>query len=198
MTSLPDTRTTLIRRLADPNDGIAWAEFEQSYQPAVYRYLRFHGLQQSDAMDAMQEIMLALHKRAASWQPSGRAGSFRAWLIETARRIALQQIRQCQRAGLGGTEILKRLNEVAGPATQDDANDEQRWMFYCAAAIVEAKVEADHWRAFWMTAVESRSADQVARELDMKLGTVYSIRCRVLAKIRSEIETMLNIQRGES
>ena len=89
----PETRNSLIRRLADPADAIAWAEFERVYQPAIYRYVRSRGLQPQDALDAVQEVLIIVHRQAANWAPSGRVGSFRAWLGETARRVTLQQLR---------------------------------------------------------------------------------------------------------
>jgi RNA polymerase sigma factor (sigma-70 family) len=187
MTSWPETRMTLIRQLADPANVTAWLQFEKTYQPAIYRFARSRGLQQADALDVVQEVMLAVHRQAAHWTPTGRNGSFRAWLGETVRRTTLQLLRLRTRigVGLGGSSVGTALDAI--PAHDDrelnHVND-QRWRFFCAAAVVESEVCALNWRAFWMTAVEGKSAEEVATILDTRVGTVYSAKCRVMARIR--------------
>ncbi len=191
MPSWPDTRLSFIHRLADPADFAAWEWFEKCYQPAIYRYARSRGLHQTDALDVVQEVLIAVHQQAARWQPTGRTGSFRAWLAETARRVTLQVIRWRDRNRSNAT--AKEIAEgVAMSRILDDITDDQteidRWKFYCAASIVESDVSQKHWRVFWMTAVEGKSAEVVAKSLSMRVGTVYSIKCRVLARIRRAVD----------
>ena len=191
MSNWPETRVSLIRRLADRNDADAWALFEVHYQQPVYRFARSHGLQPDDAMDVVQEVLLAVHRSAANWKPSGRIGSFRAWLAEAARRITLQITRQRSRIGqgTGGSGFAMEIGEIAAELPAND-EDDRRWSFYCAASIVQKEVSPQHWMAFWLTAVDGKSADEVAGQLSMKTGTVYSAKCRVLAKLKSAIESM--------
>ena len=191
MSDWPETRVSLIRRLADRNDAEAWAFFENHYQQPVYRFARSHGLQPDDAMDVVQEVLMAVHRSAANWKPSGRVGSFRAWLAEAARRITLQITRQRSRIGqgMGGSGFAIEIGEVASELPAND-EDDRRWIFYCAASIVQKEVSPQQWMAFWMTAIEGKAADEVAGLLSIKAGTVYSSKCRVLAKLKSEIESM--------
>jgi len=165
--------------------------FETHYQQPVYRFARSHGLQPEDALDVVQEVLIAVHKTAANWRPSGRVGSFRAWLAEAARRITLQITRQRSRIGrgVGGSGFAIELGEFAADSTAGE-EDGRRWSFYCAASIVQKEVSPQHWMAFWLTAVDGQSADAVASELSMKAGTVYSVKCRILAKIKSVIESL--------
>jgi len=196
MSSWPETRVSLIRRLADRNDADAWAFFEDNYQQPVYRFARSRGLQPDDAMDVVQEVLMAVHRAAANWKPTGRTGSFRAWLAESARRITLQITRQRARIGrgVGGSGFAMEIGEVAerssGIEVQDNSEDDRHWSFYCAAALVQKEVNPQHWMAFWLTAVDGKSADEVARQLSMKAGTVYSAKCRVLAKLKAAVESM--------
>ncbi|MCA9151382.1 MAG: sigma-70 family RNA polymerase sigma factor [Planctomycetales bacterium] len=196
----PETRNSLIRRLADPADAIAWAEFERVYQPAIYRYVRSRGLQPQDALDAVQEVLIIVHRQAANWTPSGRVGSFRAWLGETARRVTLQQLRLRDKLHPASAGGMLQLDELPSSHASlvDEADDERRWQFYQAAAIVESEVSPAHWQAFWLTAVEGQKAEAVAERLSLKLGTVYSIRCRVQAKIRDQIQAFAATTRGNA
>src|SRR5262245_25748155 len=48
MAQLPDTRHSLLIRLAEPSDTAAWLEFLETYEGAVFRYCRSRGLQEAD------------------------------------------------------------------------------------------------------------------------------------------------------
>ena len=54
-------------------------------------------------------------------------------------------------------------------------------------AAVEKETNPISWRAFWLTAIEGKSAQQVADQLSMRLGSVYSAKSRVLARIRQMV-----------
>lgn len=190
MTTWPHTRYSLLARLADADDGAAWQTFERVYQPAIYRYARSRNLQEADALEVVQEVMVAVHKAMDSWKPSQRAGSFRAWLAEAARRITLQTVRKRDRRdrAVGGSDRGSLELVVAAPTTTSDEEDLNRWRFFCAAAAVERDVHPSTWRAFWLTAVENRPAASVARELGFSVGNVYSAKCRVLDRIRKHVQ----------
>ncbi|HMP07045.1 MAG TPA: sigma-70 family RNA polymerase sigma factor [Lacipirellulaceae bacterium] len=192
MTSWPHTRYSLLARLGDAGDADAWQAFEAAYQPAIYRYARSRGLQESDALEVVQETRVAVHRAMPQWRPSHRAGSFRAWLAEAARRQTLQALRRrnaWDRAR--GTAAEQATLDQTAAATYDQYEeqlDERRWAFCCAAGAVEREVSELTWRAFWMTAVEGRAAVDVAAALGTTAGNVYSAKCRVLARIRRHVE----------
>ena len=190
MSHWPETRISLIRRLADRDDADAWSYFEENYQQPIYRFARCRGLQPDEALDVVQEVLLAVHRAAANWKSSDRPGSFRAWLAESARRLALQVTRQRARVGrgIGGSGFVSLIATAAEPV--EHIEDERRWSFYCAAAVIQKEVNPQHWLAFWLTAIDGKSAEEVAVQLNMKAGSVYSAKCRVLAKLKTVIEKM--------
>src|SRR5262245_55345823 len=100
MTAWPHTRYSLLARLADPADDAAWQAFQAAYEPAIYRYARSRGLQEADALEVVQEVMVAVHRAVAEWKPTHRAGSFRRWLGEAARRLTLRALSQRKRREL--------------------------------------------------------------------------------------------------
>jgi RNA polymerase sigma-70 factor (ECF subfamily) len=194
MPLLPDTRYSLLARLSDPGDVAAWSEFIEIYEDAIYRYSRSRGLQDSDAREVVQHVLLVVHEAIGDWCPSGRAGSFRAWLIRTARRVCLRSLRdrsQCDRA-VGGSSIVEKLHDLAAPDEADDTDerDWQHWVFCWAAGQIEREIEPATWRAFWLTAVEGTAAVEAAGRLGMKIGTVYAAKCRVLARIRERVQEL--------
>jgi RNA polymerase sigma-70 factor, ECF subfamily len=191
MTAWPTTRHSFLKRLSDPGSHEVWLEFQRVYVPALYRYARSCGLQQSDAADVVQEVMLAIHRNIGDWIPSNRPGGFRSWLTVTTRRMAFRILRDRARSGVNDgfsaeLDIPERLESARGAAEQSET---RRWAFFEAAAIVEREVAESTWGAFWQTAVHGRPPESIAKELGISVGTVYAAKCRVLARIRRHIES---------
>ena len=77
---LPSTRTTLLARLRkDPANEAAWGEFVEHYGRHIHRWCRQWNLQDADAEDVTQEILVKLAQklRGFVYDPSR---SFRGWL----------------------------------------------------------------------------------------------------------------------
>jgi len=194
-TLLPETRYSLIARLARPEDVETWQEFLRTYEAAILRYCRTKGLQDADAADVCQHVLVAVHKAAQNWQPSGREGSFRAWLFETARRACLKRLRTRPADGIEQEKVEAPGTDLLDDMIQQEDAACQKWAFYAAAAAVQLEVEETTWRAFWRTTVENQAAQTVADELRISIGSVYTARCRVLSRIRRRVDE-LSIVRG--
>src|SRR5262245_58211826 len=69
MSLLPDTRYSLLARLADPADASAWSEFIEIYETAIYRYARSHAIQDADAREVVQQVLIAVHQAIGNWYP---------------------------------------------------------------------------------------------------------------------------------
>src|SRR3984957_15851494 len=75
-----DTSLTLLERLQkNPDDPQAWTLFIERYQPRIRRWCLTWGLQDSDADDVAQDVLVKLFAalRKFQYDPSR---SFRAWL----------------------------------------------------------------------------------------------------------------------
>lgn len=59
MSAGPTTQSSLLLRLRDARDEEAWNHFVEVYAPLVYRYARRRGLQDCDAGDVAQDVLLA-------------------------------------------------------------------------------------------------------------------------------------------
>src|SRR6516164_8797701 len=77
---IPTTRVTLLTRLRqDPTDQGAWDSFVELYGRHIYRWCRQWKLQDADAEDVTQDILVRLAQklRGFAYDPSR---SFRGWL----------------------------------------------------------------------------------------------------------------------
>jgi len=60
MAQIPATRGQSLLRLRDPRDAAAWTEFVELYTPLVYGYVRKQGLQDADAADLSQDVLISV------------------------------------------------------------------------------------------------------------------------------------------
>src|SRR5215469_6640730 len=106
---LPTTRVTLLAQLRqDPSDQAGWEEFVERYGRHIYRWCRRWKLQDADAEDLTQDILLKLTQklRTFAYDPSR---SFRGWLKTVAHHAWRDSVdsRHARRAsGDGGVQEL--------------------------------------------------------------------------------------------
>ncbi len=199
MANIPETRHSLLVRLAEPDDQAAWEEFVSAYQGAVFGYCTSHGLQDADAREVVQGVLMLVHERIGQWKPSGREKSFRLWLLRTAHYLCLKAIRDRGKAdrAVGGTSIYRLVQDLPEHAEASDGEqlDWQRWAFRWGAEQIQRDVQPMTWQAFWLSAVEDLPPERVATKLGIRVGSVYTSKCRVLARIR---ERVMQLSRSES
>src|SRR4051812_45449495 len=105
-----ETRATLLGRLRhDPGDQKAWAEFVTLYGPRLYGWCRRWGLQEADAQDVTQNVLLRLARKMRDFSYDSDK-SFRAWLKTLAQRAWSDFLEARKRAGEADT--LDRLGTV--------------------------------------------------------------------------------------
>jgi RNA polymerase sigma factor (sigma-70 family) len=187
------TRASLLARLGNPDDRPAWQQFVELYGSLVYGFARQRGLQDADAADLTQDVLLAIAQTAGRWGYDPGRGSFRAWLYGLTRhKIAhFLHTRQGQPRGSGDSNAHQRLAEEPGPEPDLEASWEreyQQHLFRLAASQVQQHVSPTTWQAFWRTAVEGASGAEVAAELGLSVGAVYVARSRVLARLSEQIQ----------
>ena len=195
MTSLPKTRNSLILRLRDRENAESWREFVGIYEPVVYRLGRRRGLQDADAAELVQRVMLAVAKAVDRWEPDPERARFRTWLFRIANNEILKQINQNRRGqGSGDSRVQAVLDQepAADNSADELAIEYRRGVFRWAAQRIEQQVKPQTWHAFWRTAVDGQAVDAVARDLQMSTGAVYIARSRIMARLRQQVQQYEN------
>src|SRR5260370_28946159 len=81
----PSTHPSLLVRLKNRQDSVAWGQFVEIYGPLIYGFARRHGLQDADAADVMQETLRGVAGAVDRLKYDPAKGSFRAWLLTVTR-----------------------------------------------------------------------------------------------------------------
>jgi RNA polymerase sigma-70 factor (ECF subfamily) len=191
MPEAPRTQPSLLVRLRDARDELAWARFVDLYAPLVYGYARRHGLQDADAADLTQVVLRAVAVAIRRLDYDPKRGTFRGWLFTIVRsKLATFLGRRrdfCQGSGDSATHRL--LDEQPAPAEDAAAWDveHERRLFAWAAEQVRGQVREATWQAFWQTAMEGRPGKEVAAALGLSLAAVRLAKSRVVVRLRAVV-----------
>lgn len=158
------------------------------YSPLIRRIALTRGLQDADAKEVVQDVLIAIIKAIPNYERKTQVGSFRSWLTTIARNKTLNRLSRVP------VDVANRVHDVdmvgiVGGANQvaESRELEHQWrqqIFVLAAQDIRARVQPTTWSAFWMSAVEDRPCEEVATELGISVGAVYVARSRIIAKIR--------------
>jgi RNA polymerase sigma factor (sigma-70 family) len=187
----PPTSQTLLGRLARvPVDELAWAEFAQRYGPRIYSWCRGRRLQEADAEDVTQQVLIKLAQRLQTFTYDA-SRSFRAWLQTVALNAWRDFVdsRQHRDAGTGDSRVLEMLESVqARDELMADLDAEfERELLDEAMARVKARVQPHTWEAFRLLALENRSGAEVGTRLGIKVATAFVARSKVQKMLKEEV-----------
>lgn len=185
------TRVTLLERLArsGARDQAAWEEFVEQYGRKIYLWCRHWQLQEADAQDISQIVLLGLARRFQNFAYDPER-SFRAWLKTVTRNAlsAFVEARQKPGVGSGSDQNLEMLMTIEAREELVQRLEEQfdQELLEKAMQVVRLEVAPHNWKAFYLTAVEGLTAAEVARQLDMKLARVYAARSHIQQRLKQE------------
>lgn len=192
MYEIPGTRPSLLLRLRGERDEQAWAEFLALYEPLVLRLMRQRGLQDTDARDVTQQVLIRISSAINRYQPDGAEASFRRWLFRVARNVVVTFLtRQSRQPKLQLDQSLAELFETSlARSSESDLFDYEYQQQVLAWAIqqVQQEFRKTTWQAFLETALQGRAITEVARELGLSPGSVYVARSRIIARLKAKVE----------
>jgi RNA polymerase sigma-70 factor (ECF subfamily) len=201
MPQLPKTRQSLLLRLGCNSDD-AWSEFLEVYEQAIYTFARSKGLQDADAWDVTQEVLSAVEKKIDSWQADPAKGTFRGWLYRVARNIAIDKIHAQSKtaAGSGDSRVVKLLAEHPEQFQQETTlfwTNYRRRLLHWAAEQVKPDYKESSWQSFWLTSVEGKKPEDVAKELEVSVGSVYAAKFRIVSRIKDIVTRLDELDLGD-
>ena len=188
-----NTSATLLARLGQvPPDQAAWAQFTERYGRKIYAWCRRWNLQEADAEDLTQDVLLKLAEKMQTfvYDPTK---SFRAWLKTVARHAWSDSWSGRKAAiGAGGSQALELLQTVEAREDLVRRLEEEfdRELLDEAMARVRLRVMPRTWEAFDRTALQGQSGAEAAQALGMKVATVFVARSKVQKMIQEEMQKL--------
>jgi RNA polymerase sigma-70 factor (ECF subfamily) len=185
-----DTPASLLERLRQPAQEQAWARFVELYTPLLYGWARRTGCPASDAADLVQEVLTLLVRKLPEFTYDHHR-SFRGWLHTVAGNCWRNLKRRAALPEAAGDPDPDQL-----PAPEADEPfweaEYRRRLVGRALALMQSDFAPATWKACWACVVEGRPAAEVARELGVRVGTVYAAKSRVLSRLRRELAGLLD------
>jgi RNA polymerase sigma factor (sigma-70 family) len=182
----PSTRPSLLIRLRDPGDEAAWNQFVDLYGPILFRYCRRRGLQESDAGEVMQEVLLQVSRSIRSFRYDRDRGQFRGWLTT---------ILKSKLAGFWKKLDHDRSHNQSQPLGDVAGGGDSDWNELCQQRVMDVALEelkkrlsAEHWQSFEAVWLKQQSPANVAERFGKDVTWVYLVKSRGLSTLRDIVE----------
>src|SRR5262249_28242214 len=144
--------------------------------------------------DLTQDVFTALVQKLPEFRyDQGR--SFRGWLWTVFRNRWRDRQRHLAGAppAAGGLD----LDGLPGPPAEDPlgAAEYRRYLVDRILRLIQAEFQPVTWKAFLEYIVAGRPPAEVARDLGVTVNAVYLAKCRVLRRLREELDGLLDWRR---
>lgn len=198
--------TTSSEMLAGAREGNAesWRLLVNLYAPLVMYWCRrgfpprqefpaLCGVPGADAGDVVQEVFLLVSKKMKAFVRDGQPAAFRRWLYSITG-IKVLEYWTSPANPVDGISWIDQISQT-GPLPAEDPSDTNDVhgrivLLRRALELIRPEFEPRTWEAFSKVAVEGRAAEDVAEELGMKRGAVYTAKSRVLKRLREVGEAL--------
>ncbi len=192
---IPDTKISLILRLAESNDHDAWREFAAGYQPVIHWAAVKKGLQTADADEVVQQVMVSIYRALQNRPHDPERAKFRTWLFRVTHNAIINLVlRRSPDIAKGGSDDseIEQLSNLADGSEPDKweayQREYERAVFRWAASKIQPEFSETTWAAFQLTLVEGASCEAAAEKLGKEIGSIYAARSRVMRQLRKKVE----------
>ena len=191
------TSNTLLLRVRDTDDQVAWGEFVDLYGPRIFTWCRQFRLQDSDAADVTQIVLTKLVSAMQQFEYEPARGRFRGWLKTVTANAVRDLAAEWTRKGrsLGGEQGNDLLASLADTRAVDQLYElvEQGYqaeLLQVAETRVRMRVQPNTWQAYYLTALEQKPVTEVAAAVGMRVSEVYVAKSRVIKHLRDEVRKL--------
>jgi RNA polymerase sigma-70 factor (ECF subfamily) len=187
------TSKSLLGKLHDSQDTLAWRRFFAKYRPMIEDWCRGCGLPDADRDDVVGMVLLKVAERMKKGFVYDPARTFRGWL----RKVVVSQANDFKNRkygqaaqGSGDSGVQQSLEQYPAPEGAEELERELEALVLRAIEQVKARLGPDSpkWQSFWLTAVQKQAGKEVAARLGLKsVAAVHQNKSRVAKLIREEV-----------
>jgi RNA polymerase sigma-70 factor (ECF subfamily) len=198
---MDETSLSLLNRLRHSPESESWDRLVGLYSPLIRAWLRRYDVQDSDANDLVQDVLLAVSKDLGKFEHAGQPGAFRGWL----KAILVNRLRKFWRArdrspqARGGSDMGARLAQLDDSSSEMSLiwnREHDQYVLRQLLALAEPHFARNTWTAFCRVALDGAKPDVVAEEMGISRNAVVIAKCRVLSRLRQESEGLIESSSG--
>lgn len=195
------TPTSLWDRVLG-GESAAWEKLVEVWTPCIYEFCRRKGIQEADAGDVVQQVMIRVFRFRENFSPEAEGHRLKAWLLMIISQVIADYYRQFAgknqaRGGSGMANQMANLAETLDTASANDSVegeplfDAGLWMAR-TLDIIRAEVTEETWRVFEMFKIQNQTAKEVGEHFGLKETTVRQRVYTVTQRIKREAEGLFD------
>lgn len=181
------TPTTLLKRLREGGDVLAWDEFFQRYWRLVFTFARRRGCSDHTAEEIVQDVMLTVFEKRDVYRYDPERGHFRDWLGTLVRnKVADHRRRPSGRIrGRGGDPDITVTEPEADDASPDDIWEAafEESLLAVLLDVIRREMNPRTYQAFELFALCQVPAAKVAATTGLTPNAVYQARKNVFRRL---------------
>jgi RNA polymerase sigma-70 factor (ECF subfamily) len=177
--------------MADSPSRPELAQVHATHADFVYRSLQRLGVRPMDLEDALQDVFLVVHKKLDGFDPSF---ALKSWLFGITVRVAVAHRRKAHHHRERADAELERHPEHTarrGPEAEVIEREGRERL----ARILD-KLTPEKRAVFVMFEIEGKTTVEIADELGLALGTVYSRLSAARAEFQRAVQRLHQQQRS--
>ena len=181
------TQATLLARLQDGSDALAWDEFFQRYWRLIYAYARRCNCSEHTAEEVVQDVMLKVFEQKDFFHYDPARGRFRDWLATVVRNKAAELRRRPAeriRAKGGNSEtdgVVPRSNDAEPDDVWENAFEQA--LLLVLLDVVRREMSPRAYLAFELFTLHEIPGAAVAKQTGLTRNGVYRACKRTLKRL---------------
>jgi RNA polymerase sigma-70 factor, ECF subfamily len=182
-----ETSLTWLGRLVQAPTGSDWNRLQELYAPLIIRWLTRASIPESDREDLCQEVLVVVVRRVKEFEHRG-PGAFRAWL----RGILANHIKTYHRHRVHTCDLdFEQLTDDRSELSKQWDREHDQFLALRVMSIVKGDFTPTTWAAFQRQVIDGETPTEVARALNLSLNSVLVAKCRVLKRLREELQMLV-------
>jgi len=195
------TRLTLIQKIKDPENAIAWEDFVSVYKGMIINWATYMGCSSAMADDVFQESVISLLRNLPDFEYTPSKGRFRGYLKTLVSRRVKDSFRR--KKEIYENEFINEDKEQAarfidGVEDQHEPDESDLDLMWITSIVSHAlknarqKVDKLTYDSFRLYAVMELPVAEVCSRLGIdREGTVYQQKSRFIKLVTKELSDLL-------
>jgi len=190
------TRASLLARLKNWEDADSWEDFANTYERLTYTTAVRAGLSDSEAKDALQEVLICVAKTIDDFKSDPARGTFKGWLLNLTRWRIADLLRKRPATAPHAARVSAPDDTPTVERIPDESVDvlsgiwESEWrqsLLEAAVARLRRRTKPKQFQMFELYGLRKWPGTKVAKELGVRLGQVYLVNHRLRKQFQQEL-----------